>query len=119
NDRGALPIAQATDFILQACSALHEAHALRIIHRDIKPANLFAVERGGKVETIKVLDFGISKASGLVAPTVKPGEWVPTTGTEDRVLMGSVHYMSPEQMESARDVDERTDIWALGVTLYE
>jgi serine/threonine-protein kinase len=119
SDRGSLPVAQATDFILQACNALHEAHALGIIHRDIKPANLFAVERDGKVETIKVLDFGISKASGLVAPTVKPSEWVPTTGTEDRILMGSAHYMSPEQMESARDVDEGTDIWALGVTLYE
>jgi hypothetical protein len=110
----------AVDFVLQACDAIAEAHELGIIHRDLKPANMFAVQREGVVETIKVLDFGISKAAGLVSSTAPPGEWRPgAIITEERTPIGSPCYMSPEQMESARDVDRRTDIWALGVTLYE
>jgi len=118
---GRLEIAVAVTFILQACDAIAEAHDLGIIHRDIKPANLFAVQRLGLVETIKVLDFGVSKAAGLA-----PSTGVATEGgvggaitTQERVPLGSPCYMSPEQMESARDVDCRTDIWALGVTLCE
>jgi serine/threonine-protein kinase len=81
---------------------------------------MFAVQREGVVETIKVLDFGISKAAGLVSSTAPPGEWRPgAIITEERTPIGSPCYMSPEQMESARDVDHRTDIWALGVTLCE
>jgi serine/threonine protein kinase len=110
----------AVDFVLQACDAIAEAHELGIIHRDLKPANLFAVQRDGVVETIKVLDFGISKTPGLVSSTAPPGEWRPgAVVTEERTPIGSPCYMSPEQMESARDVDRRTDIWALGVTLCE
>jgi serine/threonine-protein kinase len=110
----------AVDFVLQACDAIAEAHELGIIHRDLKPANMFAVQRDGVVETIKVLDFGISKAPGLVSSTAPPGEWRPgAVVTEERTPIGSPCYMSPEQMESARDVDHRTDIWALGVTLCE
>src|SRR5580658_1810067 len=110
----------AVDFVLQACDAIAEAHELGIIHRDLKPANMFAVQRDGVVETIKVLDFGISKTPGLVSSTAPPGEWRPgAIITEERTPIGSPCYMSPEQMESARDVDHRTDIWALGVTLCE
>jgi serine/threonine-protein kinase len=110
----------AVDFILQACDAIAEAHELGIIHRDLKPANLFAVQQSGAVDTIKVLDFGISKAAGLVSSTAPPGEWRPgAIITEERVPIGSPCYMSPEQMESACAVDLRTDIRALGVTLYE
>jgi serine/threonine protein kinase len=110
----------AVDFVLQACDAIAEAHDLEIIHRDLKPANLFAVERFGLFETIKVLDFGISKAAHMAASTGAPDDW--RSGaiiTEERVPIGSPCYMSPEQMESARDVDRRTDIWALGVSLCE
>jgi serine/threonine-protein kinase len=110
----------AVDFILQACDGIAEAHELGIIHRDVKPSNLFAVQRRGVVESIKVLDFGIAKAPGLVSSTAPPGEWHPgAIITEERIPIGSPCYMSPEQMESARDVDHRTDIWALGVTLCE
>jgi eukaryotic-like serine/threonine-protein kinase len=116
---GPLPIEDAVDFILQACEAIHEAHGLDVIHRDIKPPNLFAVQHAGVVQTIKVLDFGISK-TGLVPPTQGPTEWKPgSVVTEERTMIGSPYYMSPEQMESARDVDARTDVWALGVTLFE
>ncbi len=117
---GPLPVGQAVDFILQACEAIAEAHRLGIIHRDLKPANLFRVRRGDREDCIKVLDFGISKLSELTSTVGGPaaaddGRLI----TADRVMMGSPLYMSPEQMESARDVDERTDVWALGVTLCE
>jgi serine/threonine-protein kinase len=113
------PVAQAVDFILQACDAVAEANELGIIHRDIKPANLFAVERPGCAPRIKVLDFGISKAK-LAPDTLPPGACEPmSVETEPSVPFGSLPYMSPEQMESARDVDARTDVWALGVTLWE
>jgi eukaryotic-like serine/threonine-protein kinase len=119
-DRGVLPVEQAVDFVLQACDAIAEAHDLQIIHRDLKPANLFAVESSGVVQTIKVLDFGISKTQGLVSRTLAPADCKPgSVLTDEKTIIGSLFYMSPEQMESARDVDARTDIWALGVTLWE
>jgi len=109
--RGAsLPIEQAVDFILQACSGMAVAHSVGIVHRDLKPANLFVTTRPDGSELLKVLDFGISKMSVLDAP-------VSLTNTS--AMMGSPLYMSPEQAQNARDVDGRTDIWSLGVILYE
>jgi serine/threonine protein kinase len=108
---GVLPVEQAVDFILQTCEALAEAHALGIVHRDLKPANLFCIQRADGQLSIKVLDFGISK---VMTPGAATHEM---TGTN--ALMGSPHYMSPEQMDSSRGVDSRTDIWALGVILFE
>jgi serine/threonine protein kinase len=117
---GPLPMRQAVDFVLQACEAIAEAHRLGIIHRDIKPANLFQVRRADRDDFIKVVDFGISKLNELTATAAGVGEGdAGRLITADRVMMGSPVYMSPEQMESARDVDERTDVWALGVTLCE
>lgn len=104
------PITDAVDFILQASEAVAEGHALGIVHRDLKPANLFCVDRGDGYPLIKVLDFGISK----VAPRL--GNMDQTNRNE---ILGSPRYMSPEQIESAADVDLRSDIWALGVILYE
>ncbi|HMG52470.1 MAG TPA: serine/threonine-protein kinase [Kofleriaceae bacterium] len=106
--RGALVPGEAVDYALQACEALAEAHAHGIIHRDIKPSNLFLTVRPDGTPLIKVLDFGISKA-----PVA--GSLLTNTDT----VMGTAGYMSPEQMKAARDVDARTDIWALGVVLYE
>jgi serine/threonine-protein kinase len=109
-ERGTIPIEQAVDFILQASEAIAEAHSLGIVHRDLKPANLFVIQRGDG-PYLKVLDFGISKLTGKK-----------TTGpemTRTSVVMGSPFYMSPEQLRSTRDVDLRSDIWALGVILYE
>ncbi len=110
--RGALPVEQAVEFVLQACVAVADAHVLGIVHRDLKPANLFCVRRSDGQLTIKVLDFGISKmadTSGLAAGSV----------TRTSSLMGSPLYMSPEQMRSSKDVDALTDIWALGIILFE
>ncbi len=108
---GPLPVSRAVDFVLQACEALAEAHGLGIVHRDLKPANLFCVHRGDDHLAIKVLDFGISK----VAPTDAPSDRLTQTSS----VMGSPIYMSPEQMQSAKSVDARADIWSLGVILFE
>jgi serine/threonine-protein kinase len=104
-----LPAVTAVDYMLQACVALAEAHAAGIVHRDLKPANLFVTRRIDGGPLVKVLDFGIAKARDASGPAL----------THAQGLMGSPGYMSPEQLQSARDVDARTDIWALGVTLYQ
>jgi serine/threonine protein kinase len=109
--RGAMPVEQAVDFVLQACQALAEAHALGIVHRDLKPANLFCILRADGQLSIKLLDFGISK---VTTPGTQ-GHDVTRTGA----LMGSPLYMSPEQMQMSKGVDARTDIWSLGVILFE
>jgi serine/threonine-protein kinase len=108
---GPLPIEDAVDFVLQACEAVAEAHSLGIVHRDLKPGNLFLVRRADGSRVVKVLDFGISKTTGVLgAGGVK---------TSTAVMMGSPLYMSPEQLNSARDVDVRADIWSLGIILFE
>jgi serine/threonine protein kinase len=110
---GRLPIDDAVDYILQACEAIAEAHRLGIVHRDLKPANLFLARTDG-VDSIKVLDFGISKMSSFTASGSEVG-----TMTHTGVLLGSPMYMSPEQLTSPREVDARTDIWSLGVVLHQ
>jgi serine/threonine protein kinase len=112
-ERGALSIDQTLGFVLQACEALAEAHALGIVHRDLKPANLFVVQRPDGALSVKVLDFGISKMRG--AGVVLPEDSI----TKTTALMGSPLYMSPEQLQSAKNVDSRTDIWAIGVVMHE
>jgi len=111
--RGPLPVEEAVEYVLQACEAIAHAHALGIVHRDLKPANLFLIRRPDGTNAIKVLDFGISK--------VMPGKSSSSDNamTRTRAVMGSPLYMSPEQMASTRDVDGRTDLWALGAILYE
>lgn len=110
-EHGALSVESAVEWIVQACEAIAEAHAMGIIHRDIKPQNLFLARTVGGQAKVKVLDFGVSKsmtASGGVGGL-----------TQTRAMLGSPLYMSPEQMRSSRDVDARSDVWALGVVLYE
>ncbi len=107
-DRGRLPVEEAVGWALQACSAITEAHGLGIIHRDIKPSNLFLAERDGR-RILKVLDFGISKELRSR----------PLNLTTLEVSLGTPCYMSPEQIRDPACVDERTDIWSLGVILYE
>jgi serine/threonine protein kinase len=109
--RGPLPVEDAVDFLLQAADAMAEAHAAGIVHRDLKPSNLFMSMRSDGTPIIKVLDFGISKVN--VPDTSDAGLTRTTT------IMGSPFYMSPEQMRSSKDVDHRTDVWSLGVILYE
>ncbi|KYF98603.1 hypothetical protein BE20_34430, partial [Sorangium cellulosum] len=105
--RGSLPVVEAVGYVLEAIEAMAEAHAA-----GIKPANLFLARRpdGGRI--IKVLDFGISKS-------MLGGSRDELALTKTAALLGSPLYMSPEQVRCAKDVDARTDIWALGVIVYE
>jgi serine/threonine protein kinase len=107
---GPLRITRALDYVRQACAALHEAHALGIVHRDIKPENLFLATRNSEKSVLKVVDFGIAKR-------LDPARAKVVTGPQDH--LGSPCYMSPEQMWTPRSVDTRTDVWSLGVVLYQ
>src|SRR5262249_19858150 len=105
-----LPVRDAIEFVLQACEALAECHAIGIVHRDLKPSNLFCTDGPDGFPVIKVLDFGISKLSTTTIDDAMTGR---------HAIIGSPRYMSPEQFATPADVDQRTDIWALGIILYE
>ena len=109
-ERGPQAVPDVAEWVIQACEALAEAHALGIVHRDLKPANLFLTHRVDGSPCVKVLDFGISKMT-------TEGQDKGMTKTSD--VMGSPFYMSPEQMRSTRSADARSDIWALGTILFE
>jgi serine/threonine-protein kinase len=106
--RGALPLDETAKLIIEACEGMREAHAIGVVHRDLKPGNLFLCNEKGK-RILKVLDFGISK--------VTADEQVRVTQTAS--AFGTPLYMSPEHVRSTKAVDHRTDIWSLGVILYE
>ena len=108
-DKAALPIPTAVDYVLQATIAIAEAHARGIVHRDLKPANLFVTRKIDGSPLVKVLDFGIAKAMTAA----------PSKLTNTDVVMGTPGYMSPEQLRALRTVDARSDIWQLGVIVYE
>jgi eukaryotic-like serine/threonine-protein kinase len=108
--RQVISASEASEYVLQACEALAEAHSLGIIHRDIKLANLFVTRGPAGGPLVKVLDFGISKTNPF-------GESEHDM-TRTTSMLGSPRFMSPEQMRDPRAVDGRTDIWSLGVVLY-
>lgn len=107
---GPLDSERALNYLDQVCDAIAEAHAAGIVHRDLKPANLFLIRRRNGAPCVKVLDFGISKH-------LEAKDGVDLTSTNATV--GSPLYMSPEQISQSKSVDPRTDIWSLGVILYE
>jgi serine/threonine-protein kinase len=108
---GPLSVADAVGFIVQACEAITEAHVAGIAHRDLKPDNLFVTDGVDGLPQIKVLDFGIAgRASSDTDFTSTDGAFR---------YVGSPPYLAPERLRQARDVDKRSDIWALGVVLYE
>jgi serine/threonine protein kinase len=104
-----LPVELAVHYARQACAGLASAHAQGIVHGDIKPANLFLASDSAGHSRIKLIDFGIARS------TSNP----PRGGEVSDVLLGSPPYAAPEQFESARDIDARTDVWAVGVVLFE
>jgi serine/threonine-protein kinase len=106
---GPVAIPEAVEYVLQACECLAEAHTSGIVHRDLKPANLFLIDRADGSPCVKVLDFGISK--------LRDAQQAALTNTNG--MMGSPLYMAPEQLSSAKTVDQRADVWALGVILFE
>ena len=101
-ERGRLPIGTAIEIAIQVAEGLERAHSADIVHRDIKPANLMLTQR----DEVVIVDFGLAKLAGELSLT--------ETGSS----LGTPHYMSPEQASGGR-VDERTDLWSLGVVLYE
>jgi eukaryotic-like serine/threonine-protein kinase len=108
--RGALPAHEAALYLLQACEAVGEAHDHGIVHRDLKPRNLFLTHGEGGRPSLKVLDFGFSKQL-----TTTERERL----TLSNAVLGSPAYMSPEQIISPSDVGARSDVWSLGVVLYQ
>lgn len=112
--KGRFPISEAVDYVVQACEALAQAHRLGIVHRDLKPSNLFVTKRADGAPLLKVLDFGLSKV--LESEAGAPHE---NSLTKTEMVVGSPHYMSPEHVRSLKHVDARTDVWALGVLLFQ
>jgi tRNA A-37 threonylcarbamoyl transferase component Bud32 len=104
---GSLPMADAIGIVIQIASALGAAHARGVVHRDLKPDNVFLINRGNSSRFVKVLDFGIAKVGGASSRLTKTG-----------MVFGTPHYMAPEQA-AGQPVDARTDIYALGVMMYE
>ncbi|WP_437588958.1 serine/threonine-protein kinase [Sorangium sp. So ce1000] len=108
---GVVPPNELVDILLQVLSALVTAHDRGIIHRDLKPENIFLSERAGMLPVAKLLDFGISQASGL--------DGAMTDLTRTGMVMGTPYYMAPEQARGDVELDRRLDLWAAGVILYE
>jgi serine/threonine-protein kinase len=111
--QGRLGVTDAVGYVMEALDGLAQAHALDIIHRDLKPANLFLAVQPNGASIVKLVDFGISKSIA----SRRSG----TTGvlTGDHSTVGSPTYMAPEQIRSPKDIDGRSDLWAMGVVLYE
>ncbi|WP_437518047.1 serine/threonine-protein kinase [Sorangium sp. So ce1099] len=105
---GRLTGAATLTIVTQVCKALRRAHETGVIHRDLKPANLF-LSRQDEDELVKVLDFGIAKAEGMLLAGKET-----KTGT----LVGSPYYMSPEQVRRSKSLDRRSDLWSVGVIIY-
>jgi tetratricopeptide (TPR) repeat protein len=110
-DRKRLNIAQRLALFVQVCQAVHHAHQKGLIHRDIKPGNVLVSTVDNRA-VAKVIDFGIAKATGVQARDK-------TVFTQSNQLVGTIEYMSPEQAEGSLDIDTRTDVYSLGVVLYE
>jgi serine/threonine-protein kinase len=96
------------DLMLQACEGMAEAHSLGIVHRDIKPSNFFITTRPDGTMLLKILDFGISKT---------PVGITELTGAS--TVIGTPTYMSPEQMKSGKSADARSDVWSMGIVMYQ
>jgi hypothetical protein len=109
-DTGPVPFPQAFRWCADACDGIAEAHQVGVVHRDIKPSNVFLADTGGPEAVVKVLDFGL--AAGDPSPEN-------TTRLTGEHVIGSPAYMAPEQMVASSNVDARSDIWSMGVVLYE
>jgi serine/threonine-protein kinase len=105
---GPLPVPLVAHYVVQTCEGIAEPHARGLVHRDLKPGNLFLERKLDGTPWIKILDFGIAKNAQSDFKL-----------TETKSVVGSPSYMAPEQLRSSKLVDTRTDIWALGIVLFE
>ncbi|MFI5297540.1 MAG: serine/threonine-protein kinase, partial [Polyangiales bacterium] len=108
---GRLTVEETCTILAQVISAVGAAHAAGVVHRDLKPDNIFLARSDDGAEVAKVLDFGVAKLIGASE--------LPAQLTEPGVIMGTPWYMAPEQASGEHDVDERADVWAIGVIAYE
>ena len=112
---GTLPQDEVVRIAIDVLSALEAAHAIGIIHRDLKPDNIFLARTpGSKVDDIKVLDFGIAKVT-----TLNEGDAQAAALTRTDAMVGTPYYMAPEQVYGEKDIDPRSDLWSIGIVLYE
>jgi serine/threonine protein kinase len=109
---GALPVPRAVHVAIQIADGLAAAHARGIIHRDLKPDNIFLINRGGDGDFVKILDFGLAKLTG-------PGQSAMGMQTKTGSLLGTPHYMAPEQAENIKKVDHRADVYSLGCMFFQ
>jgi len=109
--QGAQPLGKVAHILTQVCEALTAAHGKGIVHRDLKPENVFLIERGGDPDFAKVVDFGISKIAGP--------EGAEHSLTQTGTALGTPYYMSPEQCQGKKDIDQRADIYSMGVMLFQ
>ncbi len=108
---GRLSFEELLPIVNAIARALQMAHAEELVHRDLKPENIFLAKEGDE-EIPKILDFGVAKAK------TSPGEQVVTSSTSDGTMVGTPHYMSPEQVQAGAQVDHRADLWAFGVVIF-
>ena len=107
--QGKLPLPEVVEIVEQVCGGLQKAHDSGVVHRDMKPENIFLARSGDGAERVKLLDFGISKIKHSTSIM-----------TQDQTLLGTPYYMSPEQAEGdVKDIDHTTDIFAVGVIIYQ
>jgi serine/threonine protein kinase/class 3 adenylate cyclase len=111
--RGPLGFLRTLEVIADVCAAIGRAHRLQIVHRDLKPANVFLVDDDGSGPITKVLDFGIVKLGREIVD--QDGQPLTHSGA----ALGTISYMSPEQIENAKTVDHRADLWSIAVLAYE
>src|SRR5690606_24428821 len=111
DDGDPFPIGEACDIACEILAGVAAAHRAGIVHRDLKPANVFMVRRGDGSEGVKLLDFGIA----ILSDNDKPNHRLTMTG----MVLGTPHYMAPEQARGDKEITEAADIYAVGVILYE
>jgi serine/threonine protein kinase len=120
-DRGPLPISDVVRYGREVAHALDRAHRAGIVHRDLKPANIMLVGGGTRQASaqVKLMDFGLARGiePGGAAPAVTEVATMARPVTAEGSIVGTLHYMAPEQLEG-RETDARADVWALGCVLY-
>jgi len=110
-DRQRATLRTRVELLLQACAAVQHAHSKGVVHCDLKPSNILVSEVDG-TPVAKVIDFGVARVTSDT-------EALPTLGSEAAGPLGTLEFMAPEQVRGGRDADTRTDVWALGVVLYQ